>query len=97
LKFNDDFSDNFFELHITHFCRSKNKDFRESYAPPCQTFGLVRVIYTHFSGLKPLSAPFSNQGPAEKGAKAHQEKEMGNTFAFATICSTETISSTIAI
>ena len=51
---------------------------------------------THFSGQKPLSAPLSNQGPAERGAKPHQEKEMGNTFAFATICSTEAISSTIA-
>ena len=57
-----------------------------------------RGVYIYpFFGLKPLSAPLSNLGPAERGAKAHQEKEMGNTFAFATICSTETVSSIIAI
>ena len=55
-----------------------------------------RAYSTHFSGQKPLSASHSNQGPVERGAKPHQEKEMGNTFAFATICSTEVISSPIA-
>ena len=30
-ELNDDFSEDFFEVHITHFYRSKNTDFRKSF------------------------------------------------------------------